>query len=97
MTIRPNPTVRRSEMSRRQVVLTSLVGALSLITGPVFSQSTDDVGALTKQVDQLLQQRSYADANATACAPWRLPSANSAPTIRIWLRHSTSWRGRTDI
>lgn len=66
MTIRPNSTVRRSAMSRRQLVLMSLLGALSLTTAPVFSQSTDDVGALTKQVDQLLQQRSYADANATA-------------------------------
>ena len=66
MTIRPCPVVRRPGMSRRQVVLTNLVGALSLIPALAFAQSTDDVEALTKQVDQLLQQRSYADANATA-------------------------------
>jgi tetratricopeptide (TPR) repeat protein len=66
MTTRPCPAVRRPGMSRRQVVLMNLLGALSLTPALAFAQSTDDVKALTKQVDQLLQQRSYADANATA-------------------------------
>jgi hypothetical protein len=66
MTIRPHSTVRRSGMSRRQVVLMSLLGALSLTTALAFAQSGDDVEVLTKQVDQLLQQRSYADANTKA-------------------------------
>jgi tetratricopeptide (TPR) repeat protein len=66
MTIRPCPAVRRRGMSRRQVVLMNLLSALSLTPALAFAQSTDDVKALTKQVDQLLQQRSYADANATA-------------------------------
>jgi hypothetical protein len=41
MTIRPHSTVRRSGMSRRQVVLMSLLGALSLTTALAFAQSAD--------------------------------------------------------
>jgi tetratricopeptide (TPR) repeat protein len=66
MTIRSPATNRRSSKIAREWAFMTLLGALSLATVPAFTQSADDVGLLTKQVDQFLQQGHYADAITTA-------------------------------
>jgi tetratricopeptide (TPR) repeat protein len=62
MTTRSPAIFRPSSKIGRQLAFMTLLGALSLVTVPAFTQSADDVGLLTNQVDQLIQQGHYADA-----------------------------------
>jgi tetratricopeptide (TPR) repeat protein len=54
-------------IERRTVTFVVVIfGALLFADMPARAQSSDDVGALNKQVDQLIQQRNYAEATALA-------------------------------
>jgi hypothetical protein len=66
MTVRSHSTIRASTTTGRQVAVMTLFGALSLTTMLAVAQPSDDVGVLTKQLDQLLQQGSYGDAVTVA-------------------------------
>jgi tetratricopeptide (TPR) repeat protein len=66
MTIHAQSTLRSSNSRGRHTFFMTVFGVFLSAAVPAFSQTGDDVAALTRQVDEFIRQGHYADATAVA-------------------------------